>query len=167
MKKIMLAMLILGVQVAVAQKIAYIEMQVIIEKMPAYEEAGKALDAQVSAWEAELDGKFEAIEAMYQDYVNNEPMLDNDMKRQKQEAIFKAESEANAFKEEKFGMDGELSKLQDEKYGPLYEQIYTAAEKVAVEGGYDYLFDKSSENSWIYTNKAHDLTTKVIEELGL
>ncbi len=160
-------MLMLGVQVAFAQKIAYMEMTLVLEKMPAYEEAGMLIDAQVDAWEAELDAKFQAIESMYQEYVNNEPMLDNDMKRQKQEAIFKAESEANTFKEEKFGMDGELSKLQEEKFGPLYEQVYAAAEKVALDNGYDYLFDKSTDNSWIYTSKVHDLTEKVISELGL
>jgi Skp family chaperone for outer membrane proteins len=163
----MLAILVLGVQVAVAQKIAYIETALILEKMPAYEEAGQLIDAQMDTWEAELDGKFQAIESMYQEYVNNEPTLDNEMKRQKQEAIFKAESEANTFKEEKFGMDGDLSKLQEEKFGPLYDQVYAAAEKVATENGYDYVFDLSADNSWIYTNQAHNLTEKVIAELKL
>jgi len=167
MKKVILAMLVLSVQLAVAQKVAYIEMEKILDKMPAFEEAGKAIDAQASAWEAELDAKFQSIESMYQDYVNNEAMLADDMKRQKQEAIFKAEAEANEFKEQKFGMEGEINALQDEKFGPLYDQVYEAAEKVAAELEYDYLFDKSSDNSWIYTNPAHDLTEKVIAELGL
>ncbi len=160
-------MLVLSVQLAVAQRVAYIELEKILNKMPAFEEAGKAIDAQASDWEAELDNKFQGIESMYQEYVNSEGTLDNDMKRQKQEAIFKAEAEANDFKEEKFGPEGELGKLQDEKFGPIYDQVYDAAEKVAVGNGYDYVFDKSSDNSWIFTNAEHDLTEKVITALGL
>jgi Skp family chaperone for outer membrane proteins len=64
-------------------------------------------------------------------------------------------------------MDGDLSKLQEEKFGPLYDQVYAAAEKVATENGYDYVFDLSADNSWIYTNQAHNLTEKVIAELKL
>jgi outer membrane protein len=167
MKKIILAMLVLGVQLAMAQKVAYIELEKILNKMPSVEEAGNAIDAQASTWEAELDDKFQAIESMYQEYVNSEGSLDNDMKRQKQDAIFKAEAEANEFKEQKFGPEGELGKLQDEKFGPIYDRVYQVAEKVAVDNGYDYLFDKSSDNSWIFTNAEHDLTEKVIIELGL
>ena len=160
-------MLVLSVQLAVAQRVAYIELEKILNKMPAFEEAGKAIDAQASSWEAELDNKFQGIESMYQEYVNSEGALDNEMKRQKQEAIFKAEAEANEFKEQKFGPEGELGKLQDEKFGPIYDQVYQAAETVAVDNGYDYVFDKSSDNSWIFTNAEHDLTEKVITALGL
>ena len=96
-----------------------------------------------------------------------EAMLADDIKRQKQEAIFKAEAEANEFKEQKFGMEGEISALQEEKFGPLYQQVYEASEKVATALDYDYVFDKSSDNSWIFTSSAHDLTEKVIAELGL
>lgn len=167
MKKAFLAMLVLVAQLAVAQNVAYIEIDKVLEKMPAYEEASKVIDLQAQAWEAELDTKFQSIESMYQEYVTNEPMMGEDMKRQKQEAIFQAEAKANEFKEQKFGMEGELSAMQEEKFKPLYDQVYAAAEKTAVANGYDYVFDKSSDNSWIYTNTAHDLTSKVIAELGL
>lgn len=167
MKKVILAALILCVQLAVAQKVAYIEMEKIIEKMPSYEEATKAIDLQAEAWETELDIKFQGIEVLYQDYVKNESSMEEDMKRQKQEAIFNAEAEANEFKEKKFGMEGEISALQEELFGPLYTQVYDTAEKTAIDNGYDYVFDKSSDNSWIYTNPDHDLTEKVIAKMEL
>ena len=81
MKKLILAMCVLGVQMAIGQKIAYIETDLILEKMPSYEEAGKAVEAQASVWESELDTKFQSIENMYQEYVNNERNLSEEMRK--------------------------------------------------------------------------------------
>ncbi len=167
MKNLTLIILFFGFQFAVAQKVAYIEVDKILEKMPAYEQANEAIDAQVKKWDAEMDNKFQSIESMYQEYVQNQAYLTDEVKQQKQEAIIQAENKANEFKEEKYGQEGELNKLQEEKLKPLYDLIYEAAEATARENGYDYLFDKSSETNWIYTNTAHNLTDKVIQKLEL
>jgi len=167
MKKIILAVLVLGVQIAIAQKVAYIEMERIVKKLPAFEQATNAIDTQAKQWETELDIKFQSIESMYQEYVSNESIMSGDKKMEKQEAIFQAESTANEFKEQKFGMDGELNALQEEKFGPLYDLVFNAAEEVAIENGYDYVFSKNGDSNWIYTSPVHDLTEKVIVQLKL
>ena len=167
MKKVILAFLLLGAQVAIAQQIAFIEMDKILEKMPAFEEAGKTIETQAQQWETELDNKYQSIESMYQEYVNSESMMPDDVKRQKQEAIIEAESKAKEFKEEKFGSEGALSALQQETFGPLVDQVMASAEKVAIENGYSYVFNKSGSENWIYTNPDHDLTDKVIVDMGL
>lgn len=160
-------MLALGVQVAIAQQIAYIEMDKILEKMPAFEEAGKTIEAQANQWETELDNKYQSIESMYQEYVGSESMMPDDVKRQKQDAIFEAESKAKDFKEEIFGAEGALTKLQEETFGPLVDQVMASAEKVAIENGYSFVFNKSNAENWVYTNPEHDLTEKVISDIGL
>jgi len=167
MKNIVLIIFVLGFQFLNAQQTAYIEIDKILEKTPSFTEASEAIDAQVKIWDDELDQKFEAIESMYQDYVKNEASLAPEAKQQKQEVIFQAEANANAFKEEKYGMDGELNKLQEEKFKPIYENIYKVAEEVAIENNYDYLFNKSSESDWIYTNTEHDLTDMVMTRMGI
>lgn len=158
-------MLALGVQLAMAQQIAYIHMDKILEQMPAYEQANTEIDTQIKQWETELDNKYQSVESMYQEYVNNESSMPNEVKKEKQEAIFEAEAKAKEFKEQKFGMDGELSVLQQEKFDPLYKQVVEASENVATENGYSYVFNKSGEENWIYTNPDHDLTEKVIVAL--
>lgn len=157
----------MGVQLAVAQQVAYIEMDRILEKMPAFEEAGETIETQAKQWESELDNKYQSIESMYQEYVSTESMMPDDMKRQKQDAIFEAEAKAKEFKEQKFGTDGDLSKLQQEAYGPLIEEVTARAEKVAIENGYSYVFNKSGNDNWIYTNPEHDLTSKVLSDMEL
>jgi len=167
MKKIALILMVIGIQMGFAQNIAYIESSIILEKMPEFEQATTELEEKVNTWETELDNKFQSIESMYNEYVKTEALMSEDVRKQKQEAIFEAERLANEFKESKFGQDGELFTLQEEKLKPSYDKINTASETVATENGYDYVFDKSIESNWIFTNPKHDLTEKVITNLGL
>ncbi|MCD4695074.1 MAG: OmpH family outer membrane protein [Bacteroidales bacterium] len=167
MKKIGLILLVIGIQVAMAQKVAYIETDKILDKMPDFEQANNEIDGQVTKWESELDSKFTSIENMYQEYVNSEASLTPEMKKQKQDAILEAEKKANKYKDDIFGREGELSNMQEKKLKPFYDTIYQAAESVAKENGYDYVFEKSSEGMWIYTNPALNITDKVITLLNL
>ena len=167
MKKIVLILFVLGIQVGFAQKVAYIEMDKILDNMPEFQKASDEIDQQAQVWQSELDAKFESIENMYQEYVRNEPTLSDQAKQQKQEAIFEAEKKANEFKEEKFGREGEIIALQEKKFQPLYDKVFASAEKIAKEKQFDYVFDKSQEGGWIYTNPQLDLTEDVKADLGV
>jgi outer membrane protein len=167
MKNVLLIIMVLGIQLGFAQKIAYIEVDQILEKMPAFTQANEAINKQVTQWEEELDNRFQSIEDLYQAYVVNESRLSDEEKKQKQDEIFEAENKANEYKESKFGTEGDLMKLQEEKLKPIYDQVYTMTEKIAKENGYDYVFEKSAESSWIYTNPALNITEDVIKALKL
>jgi len=167
MKKIILGLMVLSFQLATAQKIAYIEMDAILEKMPEFNKANEEIDAAVEQWENELNAKFDAVEQMYQEYVQNESMFSDEEKMAKQDDIFQAENEAKEFREQKFGREGEVYEMQESKIKPLTDKVYDAAEEVAKNNGYDYIFDKSGETNWIYTNPEHNLTEQVISNLGL
>ncbi len=167
MKKILLILMVLGFQVGFAQKIAYIEVDKILDKMPAFTKANEEIDAQVSQWEKELDARFQSIDELYQAYVLNESKMTDEQKKQKQDEIFDAEQKANEYKESRFGADGDLMKLQEQKLKPIYDQVYAMTEQVAAEKGYDYVFEKTAESSWIYTNPALNITEEVIKGMNL
>jgi outer membrane protein len=166
MKTTLVLIMVLALSSAFGQNIAHIEIDKILESMPEYETAAAAIEEQVKQWETELDNRYQGIEKMYQEYVNNEATMTGEEKKMKQEEIFQEENMAREYREQKFGAEGEIQILQEEKFGPLYEKIFTAAEEVATEEGYDYIFDKSSDNSWVYTNPAKNITEKVKEKLG-
>lgn len=167
MKKIILGLLVLTFNAAIAQNIAYIETNKIIDKMPDYEQATKEIDSLADAWKIDVDSKFTYVEDLYQEYVKAEALLSEDVKREKQEEIFEAERIAKEFREQKFGREGDLSKLEESKLQPLRDKILETATKIGKEKNYDYIFEKASESNWIYTNPEHDLTEAVIAELGL
>ncbi len=167
MKNVILGILVIAFQVGVAQKLAYIESDKIVDKMPEHQKANDEIEKQIKEWETAVEEKFKAVEQLYQEYVKNESILSDELKLQKQEEIFEAERQAKDYREEKFGTDGELEKLQESKLKPLQDKILEAARKVSKENNYDYVFDKMPESNWVWTNPEHNLTDLVISELGL
>jgi outer membrane protein len=167
MKKVLIVMLVLAFHSGIAQRLAYIEIEKIIKQMPEYKKANETIEAQINQWETEVESKFENVENLYQEYVKNERMYSDDIKLQKQEEITEAERQAKEFREQKFGKKGELTTLKEQQLNPLQDNIFKAAEKVATANNYDYVFDKSPESNWIFVKPEHNITDKVIAELGL
>jgi outer membrane protein len=94
-------------------------------------------------------------------------LLPDDIKKQRQEDIMGAERKAKEFKERKFGYDGELYKVQDDKIKPIQDKVYDAVEKVATERKLDIILDKAANSGILYSNAAFDRTDDVIIKLGI
>ena len=154
-------------QLSFAQKLTYFESATILEEMPAFDKANKELDSIAKIWDTEIDNKFKHIDQLYKDYVKNESGLSPESRKQKQEEIFNAEKQANDFKEKKFGKNGDMAKLQEQKIGPLHDSISAAARLIAKEMKYDYVFDISMEGNWVYLNEDYNITEMVKARLGL
>jgi outer membrane protein len=161
---LLIATLALGAQ---AQKIGYVDSNVIMDKLPEYKAAQDEIERISQRWQQELEGKYKAIEQMYSDYQAQEVLLPEDVKRQRQEDIFQAEREAKEFREKKFGYNGELFTLQDSKVKPIQDRVMRAVETVAKRKRVDLVFDKAGEVTWMYTNSLYDLSNDVMAELGL
>ena len=78
-----------------------------------------------------------------------------------------AERKANEYKEKKFGYDGELYKVQDDKIKPIQDKVYDAVEKVAQERKLDIIFDKAANSGILFSNPAFDRTDDVVIKLGI
>ena len=72
------------------------------------------------------------------------------------------------FRQDKYGTSGELYKQQADLMKPAYDKLMKAIEEVALDGKYDYVFDRSSkDNAILYTNAKFDLSAPVAKKLGL
>jgi len=69
------------------------------------------------------------------------------------------------FRTQKFGQNGELFNKQNELMKPVQDRVFKAVQSVALEEGYDYIFDKSGDILLMYANEKYDLTLKVFEKL--
>ncbi|MEM0996654.1 MAG: OmpH family outer membrane protein [Bacteroidota bacterium] len=150
-----------------AQKFGYVDTQFILEQMEEYTSAQEEIDALSQKWQGELEQMYAEIEKMYEDYKAEEMLLTEDVRQQRQEDIFAAERRAKEFKQEKFGYDGELFKVQNDKIRPIQEKVYNAVETVAKERRLDFILDKSANAGILYTNAAFDRTDDVMVKLGL
>lgn len=158
---------LLAANFATAQKVAYVDTQFILDQMEEYKAAQQEVEGLSKKWQGELEEMYAAIEKMYRDYQAEEVLLSDDVKKQRQEAIFAAERKAKEYKKEKFGYDGELYKMQDEKVKPVQDKVYAAIETVAKERKLDIIFDKAGNSGILYTNAIFDRTDDVMKKLGL
>lgn len=169
MKKLFIigiSLILLG-NLSFAQKFGYIDSQSILEKMPAYKAAQQEIDQISQKWQTELEEKYKEIEKKYKDYQAEAVLLPDDIKKDREAEIFALERAAKDYKKDKFGYDGELYKLQDEKIRPIQDQIFESVSKVAETKKLDFILDKSADTGIIYANPLYDRTKDVLNMLGI
>jgi outer membrane protein len=160
-------MVLTATSFAFAQRVGYVNSETILSKIPEYRAAQDEIERISEKWQRELEDQYKAIEQMYSEYQAGEVLMPEDMKREKQEAIFQAERDAKEYREQKFGYNGELFQLQESKITPIQDRVFRAVETVSKRKKYDFVFDKAGEVTWLYTNAMYDLSDLVLEELGL
>src|SRR6185369_12030071 len=111
----LLALLCLSAAPVSAQKFGYIDSQVILGKMTEYQAVQREMDDLSQKWQKEVDDMYAKIEKMYNDYVAKEVLLSPEDKKRMQADITEAEKKAKEHQKLKFGYDGELFKMREEK----------------------------------------------------
>lgn len=152
---------------ASAQKFGYVDTQEILNSMDEYNAAKTAIDQQSQQWQTELEGMYKNIETMYRKFEEEAVLLPEDIKKQRKEEIFNEERKAKEYKQKKFGYDGELYKLQDEKVKPIQDKVFDAVEQMAKEKKLNFVFDKASNTGMIYSEEIFNRTPDVKAILGI
>jgi len=146
-------------------KIGYVDSKIIIESMEDARDAQKNLDNIVTQWKGELQQLNDSLSLLKEDFEKKKLILTDKVKQQKEEDIKNLEKKISDFKTTKFGENGEYFQKQNELMKPVQDKVFKAIQDVAREGGYDYVFDRSSEILLLYVNEKYDLTQKVIKKL--
>lgn len=168
MKKLFaLLICVLFCQMAVAQKLGYIDSKFILSKMPEYKQAATELAQQSTKWQTEIEGQRNEVDKLRKEYMAEEVLLTDDMKKERQTAIAKKDKDAKDAQNKAFGFEGLYFLKKQELVKPLQDKIFEAVEKVCKKKKIAILFDKAGDLVMIYTNPAHDYTDFVLEELGL
>ncbi|MFN8357159.1 MAG: OmpH family outer membrane protein [Spirosomataceae bacterium] len=171
MKKLYLLLtllFLLVVQAAQAQKFGYLDMEYLMGKMPEYQTAKAEMNKWTERWTKDIADKYAELEKLERAYRNEEVLLTDAMKQERQKAIADKEKEVKDFNSKVFGFEGLLYQKKAEIIKPLMDQIDKAVQKVARQKQLMFLFDKSSEGTtMVYTDPRHDYTDYVMEELGI
>jgi outer membrane protein len=160
------SLLMIGLPLA-AQKIGYVDSDLILGKMPEYKSAQKQLDDLAATWQSEANTLQTKLDQMYKDFKSEELLLSSDQKRSREDAIVTKEKELFKFREDKFGQTGELFKKREELIKPVQDKLYDAVQKVAKQEGLDFIFDKAGGVLMLYANQKFDKTFEVMDELGI
>ncbi len=167
MKKILIiAVLAMTAMTAGAQKFALLDMEYILNNIPAYERANEQLNQVSKKWQAEVDAINNEASTMYKNYQNEVVFLSQEQKKERQEAIMNKEKEAGELKRKYFGPEGELFKKRESLMTPIQDEIYNAVKEISELRGYSLVLDRASDTGIIFGSPKIDISNEVLEKLG-
>lgn len=151
---------------ATAQKFALIDMEYILDKIPAYERANEQLNQLSKKWQAEVEALSQEAQTLYKNYQNEALFLSEEQKNKKEEEIVAKEKEASELKRQYFGPEGELYKKRESLMAPIQDEIYQAVKTISEAKGYSMVVDRASAGSMIYASPKIDISNEVLEKMG-
>ncbi len=146
---------------ALAQRIAYVDVTAVLESIPDYQKAQEQLDKIATQWRQEIALEQDKIKGMYSKYQAEQVMLSDEMKKQREEEIMNKEKEVRELQRQKFGPEGALFKKREELVKPIQDKVYTAIQKFAEDKGFEYVFEKGSASGMLYADKKYDKTEDI------
>ena len=169
MKKIGLVLpillMILAPVLKAQPKIGYVDSDAIMKQLPDYQDTQKKLDAIIKEWQEELSKMERDWKTKYDDYDKRKLILSEQKRVDTEKELVQMENQISKYRQDKFGVKGELFQKQEDLMKPLQNRIFTAIQEVAKDGDYDFIFDRSGNILFLYAKEQYDVTNLVLEKL--
>lgn len=164
MKKIflMLALTFGLATMASAQNYAVVNSEKVFKYIEAYNDALKQLDTLAEQYQKQVDEKFEAVETLYNTYMERKSSLSAASQKANEDNILQKEQEATEFQESLFGSEGTLMKKRVELIQPIQQKVFKAIEQYAQAKGYDMIIDIAQNATMLYYSPKADKTEDII-----
>ena len=143
-------------------KIGYILSERIRTEYEEFQEAESQLQLEYRKVQTEFDQMVLKMDSLKQDYEVKRLMSLDKGESIKQE-IEQTEKQIQTYQAEKVGPQGELMRKQAQMEYDILGKVKKAVDKVAINGGYDYIIDASV--GLLYYKPKYDLTDDVLHEL--
>ena len=147
------------------QRVAYIDMNYILENVPEYVNAQSQLDSKVKTWQKKLEVLSAEIEQMNTDLSNEKTLLTKDLINEREEDIDIKQQELSRLQQAYFGPTGDLFQMRKQLVKPVQDQVYNAIQDIAGKKRYDFVFDKSSDLILLYSNSKYDISELVLNAI--
>lgn len=168
MKKILLllALMLLPLGAAYAQRVALVDMEFILKKDPSYSVMNRQLDELSKRWQGEVTALEQRAEKAYKSYQGEVAFLSADQKKAREESIVALEKEGYELKRKYFGPEGDLFKRREALMKPIQDRVWQAMKELARRSGYQLIIDRSTSKI-VYADPALDVSESIVSALGL
>ena len=143
-------------------KIGYIQSERIRTEYEEFTEAESQLQMEYQKVQVEYEGMLLQLDSLNKDYEVKRLMALDKGESIKQQMI-QMERAIQVYQAEKVGPQGELMRKQAQMEYDILGKVKKAVDKVAIDGGYDYIIDTSV--GLLYYKPKFDLTDDVLHEL--
>ncbi|AXG74161.1 OmpH family outer membrane protein [Flavobacterium arcticum] len=169
MKKIFLVLFtIFATATATAQrgvKIAYIDMEYILDKVSDYAEAKNQLEQKAQKWKQEIEVKRNDINKLKEGLKTERALLTKELIEEREEEIAFQEKELLDYQLKRFGPTGDLISQKSVLVKPIQDQVFTIIQDLAEARNYDFVFDKSSDLTMLFAANRHDISDLIVRRL--
>ena len=147
-------------------RVGYIDMNIILKNIDEYNKASSLLDKNIEKWKKEIELKKIQLN-QYEKQLNTErilltPELINDRELE----IKDFASEIINLQEKRFGPKGDMIIQRSKLIQPVQDQVLSVVKQIAEEKKYDFIFDRSSSLTMLYSAKIYDISELVIKRIN-
>ncbi|MBF4466505.1 OmpH family outer membrane protein [Flavobacterium sp. LC2016-12] len=147
-------------------RIGYIDMEYILENVSDYKEATAQLELKAQKWKQEIEAKKLDINTLKESLKAEKALLTKELIDERETEIKFLEDEMLDYQQKQFGSNGNLIHQKAALAKPIQDQVFTAVQDIAEAKNYDFIFDKSSDLTMLFSNKKFDISDQVIRVLN-
>ena len=147
-------------------RVGYIDMNIILKNIDEYNKASALLDKNIEKWKKEIELKKIQLN-QYEEQLNTErilltPELINDRELEIKDFAL----EIINLQEKRFGPSGDMIIQRSKLIQPVQDQVLSVVKQIAEEKKYDFIFDRSSSVTMLYSAKIYDISELVIKRIN-
>lgn len=147
-------------------RIAYVDMEYILENVEEYREANEQLENKVQRWKLEIEQKQGVIDQMKKDLMAEKVLLTDELIAERTEEIQLLEKEMLEYQQDRFGPQGDLVLQKQRLIQPIQDQVFNEVQAIGANKKYDFIFDKSADVVMLYSEKRHDISELVLRGIA-
>ena len=147
-------------------RVGYMDMNVILENVSEYNKANDLLDKNIENWKKEIELKKIQLR-QYEEQLNIERiLLTPELIKDREVEIQIFASEIISLQEKRFGPKGDMIVQRSKLIQPVQDQVLSVVKQIAEEKKYDFIFDRSSSLTMLYSAKNYDISDLVIKRIN-
>ncbi|MBZ9618814.1 OmpH family outer membrane protein [Psychroflexus lacisalsi] len=144
-------------------KIAYVDMDYVLEKLPEYKQASNQLDMKAQQWRTEIESKQNEINSLKAELENERPLLTAELVQDMEDEISFLENKLLEYRNKRFGVSGDFIVQKRQLIQPIQDQVFNAIQEIGDSRDYDFIFENSAEALLLFSARRHDLSEVILK----
>jgi Skp family chaperone for outer membrane proteins len=144
-------------------KIAYVDMDYILDNVPEYRQAAGQLDSKAQQWRTEIESKQNKIDKFKDELESERPLLTADLIQDLEDEIEYLENQLLEYRNKRFGVSGDFIVQKRQLIQPIQDQVFNAIQEIGDNRDYDFIFENSADALLLFSAKRHDLSEVILK----
>ena len=147
-------------------RIAYIDMNIILDKIDEYQKANALLNDRIVEWKKEIELKKIQLQRYENQLEAERVLLTPELITDRELEIKDFATEIITLQEKRFGPKGDRIIQRNKLIKPIQDQVLAIVQDIAKERKYDFVFDRSADVVMLYSSKNYEISDLVLKRIN-